>query len=198
MNITDEPPKSITINGTAYPVNWDFKVWIQISNLFTSIDKSTEDYEVQVQNALTITDIIQAAFGGVPDEPLQDILLAIVEFVQGYPQPDNGYRSSTEDEDGTRLYSFKYDLDYIILAIRNQSGIDLTYRRQDPFHWWDFLLEFKSLEEHHYISKIMAYRAYKGDDKEYLRLKNRFALPAEYTRSEQKAMEEMEGIFYNA
>ena len=119
-------------------------------------------------------------FGRVIDAPLPDLIDAIAEFAKGYPtapmQTDCG---------GAQTYSFKYDLNEIIIAIRNQSGIDLSYRRKEPFHWWEFLLEFRTLCGDHYILNLMEARGYKGNDKELLRRKRMCALPVDYTAAEQ-------------
>ena len=89
------------------------------------------------------------------------------------------------------------DLNYIILAIRNQGGPDLSYRRKASFHWWAFLLEFRALCGEHYIMRLMEIRGYEDTSKqdskranrEALRLKQRYALPYEMTADERRAAE---------
>ena len=82
-------------------------------------------------------------------------------------------------------YSFEYDLNAIIVAIRDQHGVDLSWRRKEPFHWWEFLLLFKTLSGDHYILNLMEARTYRGKDRELLRRKHACALPPEYTAEEQ-------------
>lgn len=193
INITDPPPTHINVCGENYLINYDFKAWIEVSSLLQDIDfKNTELYE---ENLLIIAKITYIVFGEVINQPANKIIEAVIEFFKGYPKVENGY-SSIEETNGTKLYSFKHDINYIVLAIRNQSGIDLSYKRQQTFHWWDFMLEFQSLEENHYISRIIGYRGYKGNDKDYLQLKKLYTLPKEQTRCEQELMNEVNDIFY--
>lgn len=193
INITQQPPRHITINDTEYPINWDFKVWVEISLLFQQIDPENPENE----NQELLLQAVYLAFDCIVNEPAQDVINAMVEFMQGYPVTDNGY-TQLESESGEKLYSFKHDINYIVIAIRNQSGIDLTYRRSEPFHWWDFMLEFQTLEAEHYICKIMGYRGYTGEDKEYIKLREIHALPRELTRSEQRMVDELNEVFFNS
>lgn len=120
----------------------------------------------------------------------------MLEWLKGYPRADNGYHVD-EDGNGAKTYSLKHDMNYIVLAIRNQSGLDLTYNRREPFHWWLFLLEFQTLTDQHLITHIMQWRAYDGEDKELIRRRDRVALPKEYTKSEQAMLDEMADLFHN-
>ncbi len=196
-NVTVSPPKFVVINGTEYKINFDFTVWIEISILLQDLDFEEEDERAKIDNLKTIIEIFKLAFREIPNEAFSEVFGEVIRFYKGYPKVDNGY-SSIEDGDGTKLFSFKHDINYIILAIRNQSGIDLTYNRDRLFHWWDFMLEFQSLEERHYISKIIGYRAYNGEDKDYVRLRNIHALPREITKSDQRFIDEVNSLFYNA
>ena len=113
----------------------------------------------------------------------------------GYPEYDNGMRD-TESKERESIYSLVHYINMIVLAIRNQSGIDILYKCKH-FHWWLFLLEFRSLEERHYISWVMNCRNYNGEDKERLKLKKTFALPIEYTEEEKQQAQELNNIFYD-
>lgn len=188
-----KPPQTIEIDGHIYPINYDFRVWIEVSVLLQDIDLENIGSD---DNINTISAVTTLVFGGIIDVYYGDVLLAILEFFKGYPKVGNGY-SSIEEDDGTKLYSFKHDLNYIILAIRNQSNIDLSYRRTEPFHWWEFMLEFQTLTDEHYISKIMSYRGYKGNDKDHIKLRDIYALPIELTRSEQLLIDKFEDAFYD-
>ena len=137
----DAPPTEISVGGFAYPANVDYRVWIDVLRLLREIDLNAEDAQQKCRTMETIDEIERLVFGDVlVDESPADALLAILEFSRGYPsapmEPERG---------GPQTYSFDYDLNEIIIAIRNQSGIDLSYRRKEPFHWWEFLLEFKTL-----------------------------------------------------
>jgi hypothetical protein len=190
------PPEFITVNGTEYPIEIDFRVWLQVIEELDEFIVPVEREEDKLHNYQTVEQIETLVFDGLINEPWQFVLSAIVQFLGGYPKPDNGH-SQSGSQDGTTLYSFKYDINYIILAIRNQSGIDLSYKRTEPFHWWLFLLEFQSLTADHYIVEIMKLRAYNGKDKDMLRAKNAVALPHELSAHDRRLAEEMDNLFYN-
>lgn len=196
INILTEPPATALINGTDYPIKSDYRIWVNISMLLEDLDFISGTKESDKYNIMIISEIIYLAFGELLNEPYIDTFMAVLEFMQGYPEmKDKGFSGHGNNK---KLYSFRCDLNYIILAIRNQTGIDLTYRRKEPFHWWDFLLEFKTLEDNHYICKIMSYRAYEGKDKELLKLKQTYALPKNLTKSEQAIINELDELFYNS
>lgn len=176
----DAPPTEISVGGFAYPANTDYRVWIDVLEKLQALVPADADDAQIAENVRILTEVEHMIFGRVIDAPLPDLIDAIAEFAKGYPtapmQTDGG---------GAQTYSFKYDLNEIIIAIRNQSGIDLSYRRKEPFHWWEFLLEFRTLCGDHYILNLMEARGYKGNDKELLRRKRMCALPVEYTAAEQ-------------
>lgn len=198
---TAAPPETITVNGGAYSVNTDYRIWIEIMDVFM--------FKSDDLNALL--GCIQTAFCDPNDvlshEDISSIIEAMCTFLLGYPKEkyddDDGECESQSDDDDDdninqeRYFDFKYDLNWIIIAIRNQSGIDLSYKCEH-FHWWLFLLEFESLEDHHYFSRLRNIREYNGDDKEMLAQKARFALPVRRTAEQRKEIEEFDKIFYNS
>lgn len=187
---TDAPPTQITVGGAAYDVQTDFRIWIDVQKELRKINLSSTDAAQMDENERILEGIERRIFGGVlADENAIDVLKAIVEFLNGYP-------SLPIESDGEEpVFSFEHDLNWIILAIRNQSGIDLSYRRKEPFHWWEFLLEFQSLCGEHYILKLMEIRGYKGKDKDMLRQKHAHALPREYSAEELAQIEAFEALF---
>ena len=183
----DEPPNELVIENGVYAINTDYRVWIQVSELILNYSENNASE--------TFESLYNLVFGKIIYCNPEAVLNAIIEFLKGYPfykDKENNGESNQNDE----IFSFDYDLNYIILAIRNQSGIDLSYECKH-FHWWHFLLEFKSLEKRHYISELMKYRAYDGKDKEMLKIKNSVALPVRHTAEEKAAAEELNNAFYN-
>ncbi len=188
------PPEQIEIGGRAYPIQTDFRVWMEIVEQMQTLNPEPQDDGQRLDNAECMEQIQTLAFGGILiDEDAAQVLEAVCDFARGYPGD-----AAQADAAGPALYSFRQDLNYILIAIRNQSGLDLSYRRKEPFHWWDFLLEFQSLCGAHYILKLMEIRGYTGKDPEMLRLKARHALPRRRTRAEEAALEEINNEFYGA
>lgn len=191
----DAPPTAITVGGFAYPVDVDYRTWIDVTRLMREFIPDPEKPEHMQHNADLMCQIQTAVFGGVlEDESPEEVMRAIVEFSQGYPSAP--VKPDTKSHEPT--YSFEYDLNYIILAIRNQSGIDLSYRRKEPFHWWLFLLEFSSLCGEHYILRLMEIRGYQKNPEKPEHAKQRFALPRDNTSSDEALLAEINAEFYNA
>ena len=188
----DAPPTHIRVGGFDYPCNTDFKVWLEVLRLLKDVTPETDDAQLQMRNAQVLEEMQDIIFGGVlADEDMGEVFAAICAFAGGYPSVPMG----DEGGDNIRRFSFEWDLNYIIIAIRNQSGIDLSYRRKEPFHWWEFLLEFNTLCGDHYILNLMEARGYKGNDKELLKRKRICALPVEYTAEEQAAIDAFNAEF---
>ena len=147
----DAPPTSIEVGGYLYPCETDYRVWLEVLRLMRDLRPEAED------TADVVLAIQEKVFGGwLADEDPAEVLKAVAAFSRGYPMAPIG---DTGRSDGP-VYSFDYDLNAIIIAIRNQSGIDLSYRRATPFHWWEFLLEFQTLCGNHYILNLMDARGY--------------------------------------
>lgn len=187
----DPPPEALRINGHDYSVQSDFRVWIEIGELFRELNDERDPAEL----TRLVLELENLAFGDLLAEPWQEVLAAMQVFLRGYPQADNGYSG---DGDAERTFSFRHDINAIVVAFRNQSGIDLSYRRKEPFHWWLFLLEFQTLESRHAICELMRTRGYKGKDPDMLRAKRAAALPEEHTQSEQRTLDELDALFFNA
>lgn len=190
----DAPPTVIYVGGVSYNINVDFRVWIGVMSSLRNLVHTPTTAEQINNNIKTLTDIELQIFGEIIPHPANEVLDAISEFAQGYPEaPINA-----SDRQRAQSYSFEWDLNYIILAIRNQSGIDLSYRRTEPFHWWEFLLEFRSLCGNHYILKLMEIRSYDGKDTELKKQAQRYALPRETTAEDRAILDEFDALFYNA
>lgn len=88
---TDAPPESITINGTAYPAETDYRVWLQVSDLLCNLD-SASDQEAMLHNLNTVQTLETLVFGRILNEPVLDVLNACAAFYRGYPAEGTGYR----------------------------------------------------------------------------------------------------------
>lgn len=189
----DAPPTKLSVGGVDFDINVDYRVWIGVLDDLREIILSPSTPEHALHNATIIMQIETAVFGRPIDAQVADVLKAITEFSRGYPEAPVG----DGDANRAQIYSFDYDLNYIILAIRNQFGVDLSHRRNKPFHWWMFLLYFRALSGNHYILKLMEIRGYTGDDKELRKQARRFALPIVRTANDAANEAELDAIFYN-
>lgn len=193
---TQKPPITLKIGGKIYPVDVDYLTWIEITGLFDEFDfKAMQQpgYVLDEIDVKTLKRIEKLAFGGLIRESAGDVLAAVTTFACGYPQP-HGEGSGLKAK--RRVLDFEQDLNSIIIAIRDQSGIDLTEKGDTPFHWWRFLVEFHNLTGEHHICKLMELRAYDGDDKDMKRARDAVALPPKITHRAQKQEDEMAKLFY--
>lgn len=189
----DAPPTEITVGGVSYSINVDFRVWIGVMCRMRDLMPIPTTPEHVKNNIEALADIEQQVFGQIIPHPANEVLDAINAFSLGYPEAP----VSAAERQRAQTYSFEWDLNYIILAIRNQSGIDLSYRRKEPFHWWEFLVEFRSLCGNHYILRLMEIRGYDGKDTELKRQAQRYALPRETTAEDRAILDEFDALFYN-
>lgn len=189
----DAPPAELSVGGNFYSINVDFRVWIDVLHELRNLYSTPANAEQAMHNAETIAKIEMMVFGKIIHENVQAILHAVSEFAAGYPEAPVGGGGK-----GIQTYSFDWDLNYIIIAIMNQYGIDLTYRRTEPFHFWEFLAYFRALCGEHYILRLMEIRGYDGKEPELKRQAQRFALPREMTAEDQAVLDAFDDMFYNA
>ena len=185
---TMKPPEFVEINGTEYPINFHYLAWIDILDLLDEIDLDNVEDDLDI-----VAEIETLAFGNVIGENVYFVLAAVAEFAAGYPKPQNNRAPSPSSR---RIVDFGIDLNSILIAIRDQSGINLI-DSDDLFHWWRFLVEFENLNDSHHISKIMELRAYDGDDKAMKKARDAVALPKKITRKDQRFEDEMADLFYD-
>lgn len=190
----DPPPAEITVGGVSYSINIDFRVWLDVMRLMRDIMAMPTTPEQINRNLEVFAQIEYLVFGKLIPHPAHEMLDAVREFLLGYPEAP----VSAGGKQKAQTYSFDWDLNYIILAIRNQSGIDLSYNRKEPFHWWLFLLEFKSLCGDHYILRLIEIRGYDGKEPELKQQAQRYALPRETTAEDQAILDEFDALFYNS
>ena len=190
----DPPPTELLVGGGSYGINVDFRVWIDVLHDLRNLYSAPANAEQAMHNAETIGKIELAVFGKVIHESIPAVLDAVAAFAAGYPEAPVGEGGGRN----VQTYSFDWDLNYIILAIQAQYGIDLTYRRTEPFHFWEFLVYFRALCGDHYILRLMEIRGYDGKDPEMKRQAQRFALPRETTAEDQAMLDAFDEMFYNA
>ena len=190
----DAPPTELSVGGNSYSINVDYRVWIDVLHDLRNIIPTPKTPEQAMHNTETIANIEKKVFGKVIKENVASVLDAIAAFAAGYPDAPVGEGK----QQNVQTYSFDWDLNYIIIAIMNQYGIDLTYRRKEPFHFWEFLVYFRALCGDHYILRLIEIRGYDGKDTEMKRQAQRYALPRENTAEDQAMLDEFDEIFYNA
>ena len=190
----DAPPAEISVGGVLYKINVDFRVWIGVLLDLRDLISTPMTPEQAMHNAEVLIKIEKAVFGKTINQPPAEVINAIVQFSQGYPEAPIGEGKGND----VQTYSLDWDLNYIIIAIMNQFGIDLTYHRKEPFHWWEFLLFFRALSGNHFILRLMEIRGYDGKDADMKRQAQRYALPRENDADDKAMSDAFNELFYNA
>lgn len=156
-------PTAITINNIEYPIQTDFRYWIEFQQLISAKTTETERSE-------KLLEFINEM--GLP--LIKESIEAILCFFAG------ATRENTEAGGSNKpVFDFEQDSEYIYSAFLTQYNIDLTTAKM---HWWKFKSLFKSLSNDLEFGKIMMYRSINIKDvpKEhksfYQQMKQRYAL----------------------
>ena len=188
----DAPPETLTIDGARYDINTDYRVWIEVMERLEKLNLNPSTEKAAQETLKGVGELMVLLFGRTIKTNLGAFLKAVVAFSKGY---ESAPIKSTGS--GERTYDFGLDINEIVIAIRNQSGIDIGYRCEH-FHWWLFLLEFRTLCGNHYILKLMDTRGYKGKDPEMKKRKAACALPVKYSDEDLEALEMMQALLDGA
>jgi len=181
----DELPRSVTIDGTDYPVNYGFRTFILI--------------EICIfDNALSDTDRVGTAlelFYGenMPDDTAQAFEM-MMWFYRGGKDEKKSKSKSKGSSNSKRCYCFEQDAPFIYSAFQTQYKLDLQDIASADLHWWKFKCMFESLNDDLKMSKIMSYRVTdtagmdKHQKKFYIDMKNLYALESETNADSKMAL----------
>ena len=179
-------PESLTIAGTEYEINTDFRVWLKFEMLLSD--------EVEDSNA-TLFDIKKLIFKSKipPDRDDEETTEQILWFyLCGKPEQKGGGSSK-------KIFDYDYDDGYICAAFMEQYHIDLN---KADLHWWKFHALMLSLSENTEFVKIMGYRAIEINSKMtaaqkafYQKMKKHYKLPVK--KEEQQRITAIEDALIN-
>lgn len=164
MSLYQEPPSSITVEGRKYPVDTDFRVWMEFQGILAG-QTGTEEKAAQVYALMERL--------GLPASE------ASLEAMAGFFEGGTAERAGA-GENRTPAFDFERDSAHIYSAFLGAYGIDLTTVR---LHWWKFKALFQALPDDCEICKIMRYRTVdlknvpKSQKQFYRQMKARYALP---------------------
>lgn len=159
----DGLPECVTVNGIEYPIETDFRVWVE---LYDRICNGSTDGN----KASALLEFISDA--GLPLE--SGSVDAIMQFFTG-----GAHREGKPSTASSPVFDFVRDSEYIYAAFLETYGIDLT---RDSLHWQAFIALFRSLPDTCQICKIMYYRSVKLEDvpkhqkRFYAEMKRKYAL----------------------
>ncbi len=178
------PPETVTAEGKAYPINTDFRVWIEIEELLSTLS--------QADFATVLAKCLALAYTHLPPSPVA-ALNCLLEFYSPGALSRSVAKSHTS---APPLYDIKADFEYIYSAFMSRYGIDLC---EVQLHWWKFCALLSGLDDSCRFAKIVSYRGidtHSIKDPEqrrfYEKMKRLYALP------DNRTPEEREGAMVNS
>lgn len=177
--LLDRVPDTLTVAGTQYHINTDYRIWIRLEKLLSESGDSDSDEEL-------FSAILNLVFCDrvPPPEYNQETVDSILWFYKC--GKEISHKGGTGKKD---VFSYDYDDGYIVAAFKEQYGIDLN---TELLHWWTFHAFMLSLGENTEFVKIMGYRAVEITSKMppsqrifYQKMKQHYKLPIKKELQEQ-------------
>lgn len=140
MSLYQSPPETISVSGTEYPVDTDFRVWVKFQSILSGDGQNREKAE-------RLADFMHRL--GLPSS--KEALDAMLDFYTA----ESKEKTVASHRSRPLSFDFQQDSEYIYAAFMGAYNIDLTTSR---LHWWTFKALFKSLPEDCELCKIMQYR----------------------------------------
>lgn len=172
-------PDSITIEGRAFYLNTDFRVWLEFGE--------------KLKNTNTTLRELLFVFKG--DYPECNFLNEVLDFYKNdNATPNKDMLPSCNDT----LVDYILDGEYIYASFMYDYGIDLI--DIEYLHWHKFKALFCSLSESSKIKNIMSIRGYEKQPKNYdlnkerEKLKRIWSLDELLTEEELRALEEFNNL----
>lgn len=140
MSLYQRPPGAITVCGVEYPVDTDFRTWIEFQAILTGDGQEREKAERLAGFMARL---------GLP--PAKEALDAMLNFYTA----ESKERPVVSQRSRPMAFDFQQDSEYIYAAFMGAYSIDLT---EAALHWWTFKALFKALPEDCELCRIMRYR----------------------------------------
>lgn len=176
MSLYHAPPETLCIDGRTYPVETDFRAWMEFHKVMTA--KRTDE-----ERAEDLCALMERM--GLP--PGEAALNAMLDFYTAESKEKNA--AGTKDR--PVCFDFEKDSEYIFSEFLRTYGIDLTTA---SIHWWKWKAMFKALPDDCPFCKIMQYRAInikdvpKSQKRFYMEQKARYSLGAKTEYRTEKDM----------
>ncbi|MBE6598954.1 MAG: hypothetical protein E7638_05880 [Ruminococcaceae bacterium] len=145
--LTASLPKEVEVGGEHYPLCFDFRCGILLTELFT--DEEVFDGGSMMRLAVKL--LSPTLFEAVEDGrvSLADAASAVKDFYFCGRQAGSG-------GGGEKVLDFAYDDERILAAFRMTYGIDLC---TESLHWWVFMALLRGLPRDCELMRVMSLRA---------------------------------------
>lgn len=171
--LTGNLPTSFQIGKKEYEISSDFRVMLELEEIFSSERTDAEKGEAA----------LRLFYGCIPED-VDKAAEKLCFFWQGGRQERKQQGRRTEAEESRPpVYSLNHDAGLLYAAFLTQYGIDLT-EESLQLHWWKFLALLEGLEDERMLKEVMRCRAVEitadmpQAQKDYYKaMKRRYALP---------------------
>ena len=190
--LTDE----LVLDEDVYPMNISFNRVLKVIELINDDDVEEIYKPYLARQIFTDVDFTQAL---TPEQATAIFKMIFEEHIRVIPAKDTApvldlagnpikskIRSKSQSESTERLFSLKYDAEYIYSSFFQAYGIDLI-DAQNSLHWKKFNALLNGLPSDTKFSEVLKIRSYKpqkGDSKQYKesmrKLKKEYALPKDF------------------
>lgn len=141
MKLYDRYPTSVEVNGKRYPIETDFRPWINFHDL--ALQSGNDEQRIKEMLALYED--------GIP----YDLNAAISALCNFYAA--GNMRQDDDSKPVKPVYDFDFDGDYFIAGFRENYGISLL--SIDYLHWWEFLALFRGMNADTELKQRMQLRS---------------------------------------
>lgn len=167
-------PNTIIIGGEPFVVNTDYRVWMRFCQSFENWDRKQD---------LDVAYLFHSEVPAISKDDMNAVLM--FAYPPAVVPKDSG-------GSGGKILDYRIDADYIYSAFLGQYGIDLL---EADMHWHKFRALLSGLNDSTKLHEIMGYRCYEGKDKDLIKLRNAWEIPAELTEEDKKVKEEFDDYF---
>lgn len=166
LSYYDSLPQSVILKDKTYAVNTDYRIFINFEMDMTMIEPKE-----------AINKALNAFYLDSDDIEKKGLFMeAITKFIWFYKcgQLDDYQegRQVKHSKKATQIFNYKYDAQLICGAYAV-----LGYNLHKYMHWWKFKELWNALPEECEFARIKSYRAYDGDDKDRIELREYYKLP---------------------
>lgn len=136
------PPNTVRIDGTAYAINTDFRVWLEVDGVLNG--EGSEGF--RLARALTLVYPI------LPHD-MRGAIRGMLDFFAGGSEKLFDRKAGVPN--GGRVFDLRQDFEYVWSAFISEYGIDLT---ECNIHWWRFKALLSALGNGSRLAEIVTCR----------------------------------------
>lgn len=146
--LTDNLPKTVTVDEKEYPVRWRFQHIIKVDIALHDVALDTSE-----RWAVALTLFYGDA---VPDNVAGAIEQMCAFMLRDKPKNRAQRNAAERYKNAQPVYSYEHDDEYIFAAFMQLYGINLA--REDDMHWYEFLALLHAMDECPF-TRIKGYRS---------------------------------------